>query len=337
MTSAFVCGCSGHALTGEERAFIERVRPWGLILFKRNVDTPEQVRDLVASFRAVLDRPDAPVLMDQEGGRVQRLRPPHWPSYPAAGRFDRLNGIDLERKRHLVRLSARLMAEDLRDLGVSVDCAPVLDIPAEGSHDVVGDRAYARDPETVALLGRAVAEGLLAGGVLPVIKHIPGHGRATADSHLELSSVDTDAATLERIDFRPFRLLADLPMAMTAHVVYRAFDPDAPSTTSATMVRDVIRGRIGFDGLLLTDDLSMQALSGTLRERAQAAVRAGVDILLHCNGDLAEAEQVASAALPLSGRPAERAARALRLVRPPEHLNARHARAELEAALAGAA
>ena len=313
MSLAFVCGCVGLELSDEEKRFLARVRPWGFILFRRNVDTVEQVRQLTSTFRDIVGRPEAPVFADQEGGRVQRLRPPHWPAYPAAATYQAAkDGAEA------ARLGGRLIARDLRDVGITVDCAPVLDVPVEGSNEVIGDRAFARDPGVVADLGRAFAHGLMAGGVLPVMKHVPGHGRAGVDSHLSLPVVGTDRATLETHDFEPFRRLADLPMAMTAHVVYSALDPDRPATTSPTIIDQVIRGAIGFDGLLLSDDLSMEALKGTLGQRAEAARDAGCDILLHCNGKLDEAEAVAAAARPLERQAERRARAALDLLLVPE-------------------
>lgn len=305
-TKAFVCGCAGQDLTGAERQFIAATQPWGLILFKRNVGTPEQLRRLTGAFREIVGRADAPVLVDQEGGRVQRLTAPHWPAYPAAATY-RSGQAPAE----AARLGARLIAADLRDAGITVDCAPVLDVPAPGSHQVIGNRGFGPDPDSVAMLGRAFAEGLQAGGVLPVIKHLPGHGRTGVDSHLELPVVTASRAELEAVDFAPFRHLADLPAGMTAHLVYTALDPARPATTSPIVIDMIIRGHIGFTGLLFSDDLSMEALKGSLGERAAAAVAAGCDIVLHCNGKLDEAAQVAAEAPALDGLAAERAARAL--------------------------
>jgi beta-N-acetylhexosaminidase len=334
---AFVCGCAGLDLSSDERHFIAGARPWGLILFRRNIGDRAQVARLTRLFRDIVERADAPVLVDQEGGRVQRLGPPHWPKYPAAAAFDRLAGLDLDEKARLVWLCSRLMAADLRAVGISVDCLPVLDVPAAGGHAVIGDRAYSDDPERVARLGRAAAEGLLAGALLPVMKHLPGHGRAAADSHLELPLVGADRESLETVDFAPFRSLADLPIAMTAHVVYSAFDPHRPATTSREVVAGVIRAEIGFDGLLLSDDLSMRALSGCLGERAAATFSAGIDVALHCNGDLAEAQAVAAAAPLLEGESLARAAAALaRIARDPEPFDPVDASAALQSALAGA-
>jgi beta-N-acetylhexosaminidase len=235
----------------------------------------------------------------------------------------------------MARLGARLIADDLLSVGINVDCLPVLDVPVPGSHDVIGDRAYANDPPTVAVLGRAAAEGLLAGGVLPVIKHMPGHGRARADSHHDLPVVEASREELDRIDFEPFRVLADMPLAMTAHVVYTAIDPERPATTSYKVIDEVIRGSIGFEGLLMSDDLSMNALSGSLRERAAAALAAGCDVALHCNGKLDEMRAVAEAAPVLAGQAKQRADNALLRIRHrPEPLDPVDAHARLTAALA---
>lgn len=231
MTSAAIYGCAGHRLTEDERAFFAKARPWGFILFRRNIDTPEQVRALTDELRASIGDPDAPILIDQEGGRVQRMGPPHWPKYPPGDAYLKATN-DPQDARDLVRLGARLIAHDLREVGINVDLAPVLDVPVPGSHDIVGDRAYGQDPQTVALLGRAAAEGLLAGGVLPCIKHMPGHGRAFADSHKDLPTVHADFETLEAWDFAPFKALSDMPLAMTAHIVFTAIDKKRPATQS---------------------------------------------------------------------------------------------------------
>ncbi len=322
-TRAFICGCAGTVLDPAERAFIAETQPWGLILFRRNVDNPDQLRALSSAFRDAVGRREAPVLVDQEGGRVQRLTAPHWRRYPSAARFAELYGSDPALALRMAKLGGELLGRDLSECGITIDCAPVLDIPVEGSSNVVGDRAFGRDPETVTVLSRAFAEGLLAAGILPVVKHIPGHGRAEVDSHHDLPIVMANRATLER-DAAPFKALRDLPMAMTAHIVYRALDPDRPATTSSAVITEVIRGEIGFDGLLISDDLSMQALRGTLGERAAAAAAAGCDMLLHCNGVLEEARAVAGAAPVLAGRAAERAGHALarRIAAEPRDLTA---------------
>jgi beta-N-acetylhexosaminidase len=316
---AFIAGLSGLEPTAEERAFFARMQPWGFILFKRNVEDAAQLKALTTSLRAAVGR-HAPILIDQEGGRVQRMRAPHWPAYPPARWFGEIN--DPLRRAALARLSARLMADDLRDVGVDVDCMPVLDVPVAGAHDVIGDRAYAFAPDEVARLGRAAAEGLLAGGVLPVFKHMPGHGRALADSHHALPRVSASLDALRAHDFQPFRHLADMPMAMTAHVVFEAIDQRNPATTSRKLFRQVIRGEIGYDGLVMTDDLSMKALSGSFGERARAAYAAGCDMLLHCNGVMDEMAAVAEAARPLAGAAKRRSRAALaRILRDPEPLD----------------
>jgi beta-N-acetylhexosaminidase len=330
--TAAILGCSGPILTPEERTFFRRVKPWGFILFKRNVETPDQVRALVDALRDTVGRADAPVLIDQEGGRVQRLGPPHWPRYPPARAFQDLPRAGPGAGMEMVRLGARLIAHDLASLGVNVDCAPVLDVPAPGAHDIIGDRAYGEAVADVALRGRAAAEGLMAGAVLPVIKHIPGHGRAMADSHLELPVVGASWAELDERDFAPFRALRDMPMAMTAHVVYAAVDAGRPATTSPVVIERVIRGAIGFDGLLMSDDLSMNALSGDFAERARDCLAAGCDVVLHCNGGMAEMEAVAAGAAPLAMRAAARAASALARLSTPEPFDVEEARRAFDAA-----
>ncbi len=329
MVRAFVSGCAGSALTDDERAFLAEAQPWGLILFRRNVDNPEQVRRLTAEFREVTSRPDAPVLVDQEGGRVQRLRPPHWPTYPAAAAYAALADRDPAAALAAARLGGRLIADDLYAVGITIDCAPVLDLPVQGSSDVVGDRAFGRTVDRVATLARAFAQGLLDGGVLPVVKHLPGHGRAQVDSHHELPVVSVGLDVLKAADFAPFRRLADLPVGMSAHVIYAAVDEMRPATVSGAVVGDIIRGEIGFGGLLLTDDLSMQALSGEIGERAAAAFAAGCDIALHCNGVIEEARQVAAEAPILTGLAKSRAEAALARLSPPQAFDREAALTEL--------
>ena len=309
---AVVFGCSGERLSAAERAFFGAADPLGFCLFRRNCREPAQVRELVAALRDAVGRADAPVLIDQEGGRVARLGPPHWTAYPSAAR---LASLPDPLASEAVHLGMRLIADDLAQLGVTVDCAPVLDLPVAGADAVIGDRAYDSTPERAAALGRVAADGLLAGGILPVIKHIPGHGRATVDSHRACPRVATPRETLSHTDFAPFRALADLPWAMTAHVVYSAIDGDRPATLSATVIDKIIRGEIGFHGVLVSDDLSMGALGGRLGERAADAIAAGCDLALHCNGDLAEMEEIAAATPRLGTAGAGRLARgeALRL------------------------
>ena len=315
---AFITGVAGTALTAQERAFLRDAEPWGLIVFKRNVETPDQLAGLVDSFRAAVGRADAPVLVDQEGGRVQRLGPPHWPSYPAGAQYGRIWDRDPASALEAARMGARLIANDLMALGIDVDCLPLADVPTPDADPVVGDRAYGESAEKVAAIAGAIADGLMEGGVLPVLKHLPGHGRATADSHHRLPTVTADRATLEAVDFAAFRPLAGLALGMTAHVVFSAYDPVAPATTSVTMVQDVIRDSIGFEGLLMSDDISMGALSGTLAERSAAALTAGCDVILHCNGSIEEMRAVAGAVPALTGDAGRRAAAALAARRRPE-------------------
>jgi len=328
---AFITGVSGIELTDAERDFIRAERPWGFILFKRNVDTPAQVARLVGELREIVGAADAPILIDQEGGRVQRLGPPHWPAYPPGAVFGSLYDIEPALGLKAARLSNQLIAADLADLGITVDCLPLADVPVAGADAVIGNRAYGTEPAKVAAIARAVTEGLEQGGVLPVLKHIPGHGRATADSHFRLPTVDSARSELERTDFAAFVPLADLPMAMTAHVVFSALDPVQPATTSATIIEQVIRGVIGFQGLLMSDDVSMNALAGSIAERTRAIVAAGCDMVLHCNGKLEEMREVASQTPELSGRALERASRALASRKPPQPFDRRAARAELDA------
>jgi beta-N-acetylhexosaminidase len=335
-TRAFITGVSGTELTAAEREFIRAERPWGFILFKRNVATPAQVAALVAELRAVAGSADAPVLIDQEGGRVQRLRPPHWPVYPPGAIFASLYDIDSALGLTAARLSARLIAADLADLGITVDCLPLADVPVAGAHAVIGNRAYGTEPGKVAEIARAITEGLEQGGVLPVLKHIPGHGRATADTHFKLPTVDTSRVELERTDFAAFKPLADLPMAMTAHVVFSAVDPAHPATTSATMIAQVIRGVIGFQGLLMSDDVSMNALSGNIAERTRAIFAAGCDVALHCNGNIEEMREVAAQTPELSGKALERANAALAARKAPQPFDRAAARAQLDGLIARA-
>ena len=334
MRSRAIYGCGGLALSAEERDFFRDVRPWGFILFARNIQTPDQVRSLVRALRETVGDASAPILIDQEGGRVARLRPPHWHTRPPAARFGDLHTQNPEAAREATYLNARLIAHDLAGLGINVDCLPVLDVPVAGAHDVIGDRAFAHDPATVIDLGRAQIEGLIEGGVLPVMKHIPGHGRAGADSHLALPRVDAEAEELSASDFVTFRSLDLCPMAMTAHVVYDSIDPQRPATTSPKVIRDVIRGEIGFDGLLLSDDLSMQALDGPLDVRARAALFAGCDVVLHCNGKMDEMKLVASETKILEGLSLKRAEAALAHLIQPDVFDPRAAETRLAQLLA---
>lgn len=333
---AVVFGCSGPALTADEQAFFAKAQPLGFILFANNCESPDQIRALVRQLREAVGRPRAPVLIDQEGGRVARLRPPHWKERPPAKVFADLAGRDAAAASEAARINARLIAADLADLGIDVDCAPVVDVPIPDGHDIIGDRAHGDTPELVSLLGRAVCDGLLAGGVMPVIKHIPGHGRARSDSHIELPVVDAPLDELRRTDFRPFADLAAMPCAMVAHVLYTAVDAALPATTSTTVIDEVIRGDIGFDGLLYSDDLSMEALAGTLAERAAAVVGAGCDVALYCGGVIDEMRAVAEAAGPLSDAAMDRVARAEASVGAPDGADIADLEARLEQLLAPA-
>jgi beta-N-acetylhexosaminidase len=296
--AAVIFGCAGLALTEEEKRFFAETDPLGFILFTRNVESPDQVRALVTSLRQCVGR-EAPVLIDQEGGRVQRLKLPHWPPHPAMAKFGALADRDLMQARRAARLNAHLIAAELQDLGIDVDCAPLIDVPVAGADNIIGDRAFGTDPALVADLGRAVMDGLLDGGVMPIVKHIPGHGRAMVDSHKALPVVGAERELLEKTDFATFRSLRDAPWGMTAHVIYSAYDDRRPATLSKKVVGEVIRGFIGFEGVLLSDDLSMHALSGSFEERARESLGAGCDVVLHCNGDMNEMTGVAQGVRPL--------------------------------------
>ena len=329
LRSRAIYGCAGITLNAEEAEFFRSVQPWGFILFGRNVIDREQVKRLVNDLRETVNASNAPILIDQEGGRVARLKPPHWKLRPPAFRFAQLHERAPEGAREAAYLNSRLIAHDLAEIGVNVDCMPVLDVPVDGANDIIGDRAYGRDPSIIIDLARAAIEGMIEGGVLPVMKHIPGHGRANADSHLELPRVETSAEELSATDFVTFRSLNNCPMAMTAHVVYEAIDSQRPATTSPKMIRDVIRGEIGFDGLLMSDDLSMKALSGTLASRAKASLFAGCDVVLHCNGDMTEMREVASEVKTLEDIHLKRADAALAHLAPAEEFDVQSGEAHL--------
>jgi beta-N-acetylhexosaminidase len=333
MSAAGACifGCLGPEIASEERAFYRDADPWGFILFARNVESPEQLRRLTGALREAVGR-DAPVFVDQEGGRVQRLRAPNWREWLPPLDMVAALGPDAPRA---MWLRSRLIAAELRASGIDGNCAPNLDIAQEHTHPFLKNRCYSSDLTEVVQVAREVASGLLAGGVLPVMKHMPGHGRASLDTHHELPRVTETAEVLEATDFAAFRALADLPLAMTAHIVFSAFDDTAPSTCSPTMVK-VIRETIGFGGLLMTDDLSMQALSGTLEQRAARARAAGCDIVLHCNGKLDEMLPVATAAGGLSDEGARRAAAALTWRHAPDDCDLAALDAELDALMQGA-
>ena len=337
MTSigAFISGCSGPVLSTAERAFFARTNPWGLILFKRNCETPEQLKRLTSDFRDAVGRKTAPVFIDQEGGRVQRLGPPSnaWRRYPAARAYGEAFNASALAGLRAARNVGRLMAEGLIAAGITANCVPVLDVPQPGAHEIVGNRAYSDRIEAIMALARAHAAGFADGGVLPVIKHIPGHGRARADSHLELPVVDATRAELEAVDFPPFAAMADAPMAMTAHVVYTAIDKTAPATLSKKVILSVIRKQIGFRGLLMTDDLSMKALTGSYADKTRRALDAGCDIVLHCNGEMVQMEEVAAAAGVLKGKALSRAKAALKAARKPQPFDRKMALKDLEAVL----
>jgi beta-N-acetylhexosaminidase len=320
MTSSAIYGCLGLSLTEAEKQFFRESDPWGFIIFARNIDNPHQVKALTSELRATVGR-NAPILIDQEGGRVARLRPPHWRSYPPGRRYGEVYARSASDGLTAARLGAQLIALELRDVGVDVDCLPVLDVPVAGAHDVIGDRAYGETPEIVSALGKAAMEGALVGGVLPIIKHIPGHGRAGVDSHEKLPIVDTDRATLSATDFAPFATLANAPLAMTAHVIYSAIDGANPATTSPTVISEIIRDEIGFSGALMSDDLSMKALGGSFEDRTKASLDSGCDLVLHCNGDMNEMEAVAKEARALAGTSLARADQALAMRTDPERVD----------------
>lgn len=305
-SKSMILGCNGLTLTPDEIALYRAERPWGFILFGRNIGDAQQVKDLVSSMRDAVGRPDAPVLIDQEGGRVQRIKPPIVQAYPSAQVLGEIYLTDRAKGLRAAWLMSRLHAFDLTKLGITVDCLPVLDVPVPGASNVIGNRAYGFDPQMVAEMGQAAADGLKAGGMLPVMKHMPGHGRGMVDSHHELPVVDVALDDLDSHDFVPFRALNGELMGMSAHLVFKAVDAHNPATTSRKVVDDIIRGRIGFDGLLISDDSSMNALKGTLGERAANIVAGGCDIVLHCNGVMSEMLQVVKEVPVLAGRSLER-------------------------------
>jgi beta-N-acetylhexosaminidase len=337
MRTALIVGVAGTRLSRDEAAFLKEARPAGFILFARNLADHAQIRALVADVGTSIGADDLLVLIDQEGGRVQRLRPPLGRALPPAAAYGTLYMRDRAAAVEAAFAATRLVAADLVELGINTDCAPVLDVPVAGAHDIIGDRAYGRSVEQVVALAAAVGDGFIAGGVVPVIKHIPGHGRATADSHLALPVVTEAAAELMATDFAPFKALNRMPAAMTAHVVFRAIDPDAPASTSAIVTRDIIRGAIGFDGLLMSDDLTMKALSGPMRGRAEAAIAAGSDLALHCSGDMPEMLQSAAGAGTLDGRARERFDAAVKITKATRPFDSAAAEAQLAKVLAFAA
>lgn len=324
--TAAVYDSEGTTLTADEKAFFKDANPFGFILFARHCATPDDVKRLVGELKSLTGRDRLPILIDQEGGRVARLRPPHWRKYPPAAVFAGMAGIDREKAHRAVYMNARLIADDLYSLGITVDCAPLADLPVEGAHDIIGDRAFGRDAEQVIYLGRAMAAGLMEGGVVPVLKHLPGHGRAASDSHLELPVVRESLETLRATDFMPFKALANLPMGMTAHVMYTAIDDTRMATQSPAAIR-LIREELGFKGLLFSDDISMKAMTGSLAERARSSLAAGCDVVLHCNATLKEKQEAAQGVGVLAGEALVRAERAMASVKPPktfDHEVARH-------------
>ncbi|SDU12537.1 beta-N-acetylhexosaminidase [Stappia sp. ES.058] len=335
MAKAFIAGCSGPRLTVDERQFFSDERPWALILFARNCRQTDQIRDLVSEFRDLVGWPDAPVLIDQEGGRVRRLRPPLVPDYPPGAVYGKLHDIDADAGLRSAWLCGRLIGADLADLGITVDCLPIVDVPRGDTSNVIGDRAYGTDPAIIARIGRAMTDGLGAAGVLPVLKHIPGHGPATIDSHLALPVVDTELETLRKLDFVPFRALRDLPLAMTAHVVYTAIDRDACATCSPKVIETIIRGELDYQGCLMSDDVSMRALGGEMQARVRSLFAAGCDLALHCNGDFAEMQAVAAASPELCGAALARTDAALSARSPAEPMDREALQAEFATLLAG--
>jgi beta-N-acetylhexosaminidase len=307
---AAIYGPEGLELTRDERRFFKDADPAGFILFRRNCETPDQLQRLTDSLRDLTGRADLPILIDQEGGRVARMRPPVWPAFPAAERFANLYQAAPSSAIEAVRSNARALALMLRSCGINVDALPLLDVRQEGATDIIGDRALGNEPMQVAALGRAVLDGLGSAGVVGIIKHMPGHGRALVDSHKELPVVTATADELET-DLEPFERLASAPMGMTAHVVYTAWDPDRPASLSPVVIGEIIRGRIGFDGFLMSDDIGMEALAGDFGSRAAGVVAAGCDAALHCSGKMEEMVAVADAAPPLSPEGEGRLARAM--------------------------
>lgn len=334
---ALIAGCSGPEFTAAERSFFREHRPCGLILFARNCVSRDQIAGLAGAARDCVAGDELLVLVDQEGGRVQRMGPPRWRKYPAARAFGRLYETDRGEGVEAARAVARLMARDLYEAGINANCAPVLDVPAPGAHEIIGDRAYGADPRTIIALARAFAQGLLDGGVLPVVKHIPGHGRARVDSHKDLPVIGASLEELSGTDFKPFAALNDLPLAMTAHVVLSALDDVAPASVSAHIISQVIRKQIGFGGLVMSDDLDMAALTGTVAERARGVIAAGCDVALHCSGKLADMAAVADAVPELSGAALARLKEAFRVLRAPVAYDAERAEYLLEKALSVAA
>jgi beta-N-acetylhexosaminidase len=315
-----IFGTSGLTLTADERDFFREANPAGYILFKRNTETRDQVRALTDSLRSLHGRDDLPILIDQEGGRVQRMGPPEWPAFPSGAMFGKLYESAPMSAIEAARANAEALALMLAEVGINVDCLPLLDVRQPETHPAIGDRAYGSDPMWVAALGRATIDGLRAGGVVGVVKHMPGQGRAVVDSHHDLPVVSADAATLE-VDLAPFRSLSDAPMGMTGHIIFEAWDRERPSTLSPTIINDVIRGHIGFDGLLMSDDLDMNALKGDVSDRAAGCVAAGCDLALNCWGRMDEMIRIADKLPTITARAAERLAAAMATISPPKSVD----------------
>ena len=329
-TKAFIAGCTGMELSKAEADFFRKEQPWGFIIFEHNIEDREQVLALTSHMRACVGRDDAPILIDEEGGRVQRLRPPHWLSNPPGQILGKIYERDASEGKRAAWLLSRLIAHDLLEIGVNVDCLPILDVPIEGVSDAIGDRAYSRDVDVISEIGQSVVDGLMAGGVLPIVKHMPGHGRAICDSHFELPHITETLEELIISDFKPFKALNKVAMAMTAHIVFEAIDSENPATTSTKMINEIIRGAIGFEGLLMSDDISMEALSGDYVERTKSSFAAGCDIVLHCNGKMDEMLQVASATPELKGQALKRAQFALSQLKPADDHDIAALRSEFE-------
>jgi len=315
---AFITGVAGPQLGAEEKDFVKDQQPCGLILFDRNIEDRDQLKGLIGDYKEAVGSDHQMILIDQEGGRIQRMREPHWNKWPAGARYGELYREDPAAARLAAVLVYQMMAVELVDVGINVNCVPLLDIPVSGAHDIIGDRALSTDIQAIIELGRSVAKGNLLGGVLPVVKHIPGHGRAMADSHVKLPTIEASRTELEKTDFTTFKALNDLPLAMTGHLLMTDLDPLHNVSVSPTIIKDIIRGAIGFDGLLMSDDLSMEALSGTIGERGRDVVAAGCDVALYCKGVLAQMVDVAQSVPVLEGKALERFDQAMGLIHPPE-------------------
>lgn len=331
--ASIVFGIKGKTLTADEEALFRDANPAGYILFSRNLETPSQVKKLTERLRELTENNEVLIMIDQEGGRVQRLRPPHWREYPPMSVFGERAEENIDEAVACVYLNYRLISLDLRALGINVNCAPVLDLPVKGSHRIIGDRAFSNNPQTAAKLGHAACDGLLAGGVLPVIKHIPGHGRATADSHVELPRIDTPLHKLREKDFIPFKALCDMPAAMTAHIVYTEIDAGAPCSASSTVIKETIRTEIGFKGLLFSDDVCMRALKGPVNARVASVLGAGCDIALHCDGNYRDMVAIAKSCPQITRAAIKRLNTAKRLIRDSDKFDAQAAKDRISAFL----